>query len=81
MVAFQLGATHLVRGHNPINFCNGLLFGNTFSLVILLVSLFESLLPLFGGIVALGLLGEAFSTNLPISSLVTAIGIVCVELG
>jgi drug/metabolite transporter (DMT)-like permease len=47
----------------------------------LLVSLFEGLLPLFSGVFALGLLGEAFSTNLLISSLVTAIGIVCVELG
>lgn len=34
--AFQLGATRLVNGHNPINFCNGLLFGNLFSLIALL---------------------------------------------
>ena len=35
--AFQLGASRLVGGHNPINFCNGLLFGNAFSLVTLLL--------------------------------------------
>jgi len=35
--AFQLGASRLVGGHNPINFCNGLLFGNAFSLVALLL--------------------------------------------
>jgi len=34
--AFQLGATRLVNGHNPINFCNGLLFGSLFSLAALL---------------------------------------------
>jgi drug/metabolite transporter (DMT)-like permease len=37
VLAFQLGAMHLVRGHNPINFCNGLLFGNAFSLAMLLL--------------------------------------------
>ncbi len=37
VLAFQLGSMHLVRGHNPINFCNGLLFGNAFSLATLLV--------------------------------------------
>ena len=37
VLAFQLGTMHLVRGHNPINFCNGLLFGNAFSLVTLLL--------------------------------------------
>jgi len=47
----------------------------------LMVSLFEGLLPLFSGLFALGLLGEAFSTNLLVSALVTAVGIVCVELG
>jgi hypothetical protein len=33
---YQLGSTQLVHEHNPINFCNGLLFGNAFSLVALL---------------------------------------------
>lgn len=37
VLAFQLGSMHLVRGHNPINFCNGLLFGNAFSLLTLLL--------------------------------------------
>lgn len=37
VLAYQLGAMHLVRGHNPINFCNGLLFGNLFSLAALLL--------------------------------------------
>lgn len=37
VLAFHLGSTQLVRGHNPINFCNGLLFGNFFSLVTLLL--------------------------------------------
>ena len=47
----------------------------------LLLSLFEGLLPLFSGLFALGLLGEAFSSNLLVSALVTAIGIACIELG
>jgi drug/metabolite transporter (DMT)-like permease len=37
VLAFQWGSTRLVDGHNPINFCNGLLFGNAFSLVSLLL--------------------------------------------
>jgi drug/metabolite transporter (DMT)-like permease len=36
VLGFQLGSTLLVDGHNPINFCNGLLFGNLFSLITLL---------------------------------------------
>ena len=38
VLAYQLGSTRLVNGHNPINFCNGLLFGNAFSLVALLLA-------------------------------------------
>lgn len=37
VAAFQLGAALPVNGHNPINFCNGLLFGNAFSLLALAV--------------------------------------------
>jgi len=36
VLAFQLGSTRLVDGHNPINFCNGLLLGNLFGLTTLL---------------------------------------------
>lgn len=38
VLAYQLGSTRLVNGHNPINFCNGLLFGNAFSLMALLLA-------------------------------------------
>jgi drug/metabolite transporter (DMT)-like permease len=38
VLAYQLGSTRLVNGHNPINFCNGLLFGNAFSLAALLLA-------------------------------------------
>lgn len=38
VLAYQIGSTRLVNGHNPINFCNGLLFGNVFSLIALLLA-------------------------------------------
>lgn len=38
VLAYQIGSTRLVQGHNPINFCNGLLFGNLFSLMALLLA-------------------------------------------